>query len=827
MTPERWQQVKSVLEAALERPPGERAPYLDSACGEDSDLRAEVGSLMASEAALDDFIEEPLFDLHSADGWSAGDRVGPYRIVREIGRGGMGSVYLAGKADGDYEGQFALKVIRRGMDSDEVLGRFRSERRILTQLDHPQIARILDGGTTKDGRPYFVMEFVEGRPITEHCEAEHLSIRERLDLFLSVCAAVHAAHQNLVVHRDLKPANILVTRAGVPKLLDFGIAKLLDPDRTLPELTMLERRPMTPLYASPEQLRGRQVTTASDVYSLGVLLYLLLTGQSPYGQPPPEGEALIKAVCETDPPRPSTVAGDLRRRLAGDLDNIVLLAMKKDPQRRYASVEQLAADIRRHLEGRPVLARPDTAAYRIGKFVRRHGWGVGFATAALLSIVGFSIMVTQLWRQAVRERDRAETVSRFLQDLFAVPDPAKSRGEEVTAREILDRGTERMSHDLENQPELRADLMATMAQVYRNLGLFEPARRLAEESLAIRRKTLGNDHLLVSASLQTLAVVRREMGENAESERLLREALEIQRRRGATETVDHAKGLNDLATLLEEKGDLASAEELYRESLAIKRKLLGDEHEDVARGLNNLGRLQHARKDYAGAERLYQEALAMRIRLFGPVHPEVATTLNNLAVLYEDRGDLALAERTYRHVLAMRRKLFGERHPRVARILGNLGPLLQRRQDFQGAEKLCREALSIADESLERDHPDRAVYLRNLAAVLLEEGRAAEAEPLARESLAILKEASPSSWRVADAESVLGGCLAAQGRYGEAEPLLVGGYEALAKEPSDGSRKVGEALARLNHLYRAWGRPEALRRVPAPSRPDGPESSVR
>jgi serine/threonine-protein kinase len=665
------------------------------------------------------------------------------------------------------------------------------------------------------------MEYVEGRPITEFCDAENLSIPQRLEIFLAVCAAVHFAHQNLVVHRDLKPANILVNRAGVPKLLDFGIAKLLDPDRTEPALTVLERRPMTPLYSSPEQLRGRQVTTASDVYALGVLLYLLLTGRSPYGLTPPEGEELFRAVSEDDPPRPSTVAGEapegrgprgeprlLRRRLAGDLDTIVLRAMDKDPQRRYASAEQLAADIRRHLEGLPVLARPDTAFYRIGKLTRRHPWGMGSAALALLAVAGFSITVTHLWQQAVREKERSEAVSQFLQDLFEVPDPGNSKGKEITAREVLDRGTERIASDLQTQPELRATLMDTMMQVYRNLGQFESARKLGEESLAIRRRVLGNDDLLVAASLQTLGVVRRELGETAAAEALLREALEIQRKRGATDTPDYAKALNDLGALLENKGDWDGAEKLYRESLALKRKLLGAEHEDVARGLSNLGHLLHTRKDYDGAERFYLEALAMRRKLFGNVHPEVAMTLANLAVFYEDRGDLERAERTYREAVDLRRRLLGPRHPSLARSLNNLAALLQRRHDLRSAEPLYREALSIADQSLGPMHSERASYMRGLASVLLDEGRAAEAEPLAREALTIFRQATPDSWRVADAESVLGGCLAAQGRFKEAEPLLVGAYQALEKDQGDGSRRAGEARARVATLYKAWGKPE-------------------
>ena len=820
VTPERWQQVKAVLDGVLACRLAERISYLDANCNGDSELRQEVESLLASEAEIGDFIEEPMFDLHlGREGEPAeGQLIDVYRVVREVGRGGMGSVFLAEKAEGDFGGRFALKVIRRGMDSEEVVQRFRAERRILNRLEHPNIARILDGGTTGDGRPYFVMEHVEGRPIDEYCDGEGLSIPARLELFLDVCAAVHFAHQNLVVHRDLKPANILITQNGVPKLLDFGIAKILDPDQTEPALTVLGRQAMTPQYASPEQLQGRQVTTASDIYGLGVLLYILLTGRSPYGLTPPEGEDLQRAVCEVDPQPPSEAVvqvpaakgpqGEprlLRRRLAGDLDNIVLKAMQKEPSRRYASAEQMASDIRRHLDGLPVVARRDTVAYRMGKFARRHRWGVGFAAAALLAIVVFSITVTQLWRQAVQERDRSDAVSHFLQDLFAIPDPSRSRGEQITAREVLDRGTERISRDLQDQPELRATLMDTMGQVYRNLGLYDPARELSEESLAIRRRILGEDHLLVAESLQNLSVLRRQLGDDAAAEPLLREALEIQRRKGATETAVYAKALNDFAALLEEKGDLNAGEALFRESLALKREVLGREHEDVARGLNNLGHLLHAKKEYKEAEQNYLESLAMGRKLLGEIHPDVATTLNNLAVLSEDQGDLDRAERMYREALEMRRKVFGERHPKVARGLNNLAVFLQARGNSRAAESLYRQALTIV-EGPDQNPVERAVYLRGLASALLEQGRAAAAEPRAREALEILRREAPSSWRIADTESVLGGCLAAQGRFAEAEPMLVGAYEVLEKDQGDGKRRAGEARVRVVGLYKAWGK---------------------
>ncbi len=439
VTTERWQKVKNVLDEALERETGVRQAFLAEACDGDEELRREVESLLQSEPEIGDFIETPVFRILPEDDAppAVGQRIGVYRVVQQIGRGGMGSVYLAERADEEFERRVALKVIRRGMDTDEIVRRFRSERQILAHLDHENVAKLLDGGTTEDGRPYFVMEYVEGQPIDEYCDARKLPIRRRLELFQQVCSAVHFAHQNLVVHRDLKPGNILVTPAGVPKLLDFGIAKLLEPDQAL-AFTRLDLRPMTPAYASPEQVRGEAITTSSDVYSLGVLLYGLLTGHLPYRPSSRDPESLAKAICEESPPRPSSVIGrvkesktpegsavestpesmsqagngderHLRRQLAGDLDNIVLKAMSKEPRRRYTSVDQLSNDIGRHLQGLPVVARKDTLGYRTAKFVGRHKVGVSLAALFLLLIIGFGITVTVLLQQAIRERERAES----------------------------------------------------------------------------------------------------------------------------------------------------------------------------------------------------------------------------------------------------------------------------------------------------------------------------------------------------------------------------------------------------------------------------------
>jgi serine/threonine protein kinase/Tfp pilus assembly protein PilF len=842
VTPERWQQIKAVLESALDREETERMAFLDSACQGDDELRREVESLVASEPELGDFIETPVFRLRPEEDvpLAAGQRIGAYRVVRELGRGGMGSVYLAERADDEFEQRVALKLVRRGMDTEEIVHRFRSERQILAHLDHPNIAKLFDGGTTEDGRPYFIMEYVEGQPIDEYCDGRKLPTRERLELFRKVCSAVHFAHQNLIVHRDLKPGNILVTAGGVPKLLDFGIAKLLDPNQALFALTRADLRLMTPEYASPEQVRGETITTASDVYSLGVLLYVLLTGHRPYRRATQDPQSLAKAICETDPPRPSSAVGRvaevkrpdgtlvelkpelvsrvrdgeerlLRRRLAGDLDNMVLMAMRKDPQRRYASVDQLSNDIERHLQGLPVVARKDTLGYRSRKFVGRHKLGVAVAAAVLVLIVGFSITVTVLWQRAVREQQRAQAVSNFLQELFSIPDPSESRGESVTAREMLDRGVQKIDQSLSPQPRLQADLMSTMGRVYRSLGLYPPAKKLLEDSLKLHRRTLGRDDPLVASDLHNLASVLRDMGKDAEAEPLVREALRLQRQRGETQNIDYASGLTNLGAVLEAKGELDQAEALYKKSLAIKRKLPQIDEQDIATSLNNLGKIYETKGNYAAAEPNYRESLAIRLKLAQDrPSTELATGLSSFASFLEDQKDLAGAEAFYRKTLEMRRKLYSVPNLKVARTLNNLGYVLQAEGKAADAERCYREALSIVNATLEPDHPERAIYLRNLASVLVSEGKAIEAEAKAREALAIFRAKQPKFWRVADAKSVLGSCLAALGRFQEAEPLLLESYPALQKDKGDGAKHAAEARQRILDLYASWGKPERV-----------------
>ncbi|MGB7923697.1 MAG: serine/threonine-protein kinase [Pyrinomonadaceae bacterium] len=866
MTPKRWQQIEELFNSVVELEDDERAAYLDRACAGDPELRYEVESLLKDgteqKTPFQTLISEAAGSLATVgEDRLVGQRVGVYRIVSVIGRGGMAEVYRAVRDDDQYQKEVAVKLVKRGMISDFTLTRFRHERQILASLEHPNIARMLDGGTTDDGLPYFVMECVEGRAITEYCEESNLSIKQRLKLFRSVCAAVQHAHRNLVVHRDLKPSNILVTKDGVPKLLDFGIAKLLAPEMS-PEAvtvaqTMTAMRLMTPDYASPEQVRGEPITTATDVYALGAVLYELLTGERAHQIKSHSLAEIERVVCEVEVERPSVVVGrrkspaKLQRELAGDLDNIVLMSLRKEPERRYQSVEQLSEDIRRYLEGRPVTARQDTFGYRAGKFVRRHKVGVSVAATFLLLLIGVAVIETVQAARIARERDRANRVTEFLVKLFEVSDPSESRGNTVTARELLDQGAIRVKQELKGQPEAQAALMSTMGRVYYKLGLYDKATPLLEEALAIRRQRLGQEHPDVAATLNHMAELTHVKGDLATAERMYQEVLAIRHRIYGEEHAEIAATLNSLASLLKDKADFTGSEAMFRQALTMRRKLLGAEHSDVADSLGQLAQLLKDKGDHEAAEPLYREALAMRRRLFGDEHPDVAVSINDLAVLLDTRGKYKEAELLYRQALTLSRRIFGQEHPYVATYLSNLAGALKNTGRYEEAEPLYREALAMnrkllgdehqkvatvmnnfatllrlkgeyaAAENMLREsiamkrklqgatHPSVAFSLQNLAEVLHDKGDHRAAEPLFKEALEIFQKSfAPTHWRVAESRGNLGACLTKLGRYQEAESYLLAAYDGLKAGLGNDHKRTQKSVENLARLYEAWGRPD-------------------
>jgi tetratricopeptide (TPR) repeat protein len=785
--------VDKIFNAALKRSPDDRGAFLDSACGDDGELLSEVESLLAAASEMgENFLEEPILSLDDAPEELDEDSfVGPYRILREIGKGGMGKVYLATRDDEVFQQEVAVKILKRGLDTEEIVGRFHHERQLLARLDHPHIVRILDGGTTDDGLPYFVMDYVEGDRVDRYCEDRKLSVKARLELFREVCSAVGFAHQNLVVHRDLKPQNILVDGRGESKLLDFGIAKLLDPDQE--PLTQVGTQPMTTGYAAPEQIENGPITTATDVYSLGRLLCELLTGTHPYGALLPE-ESLCQRILEREADPPSRIAGC--SHLAGDLDSIVLKALEKDPRCRYSSAEQFSEDVGHYLEGLPVRARQGTAPYRLGKFVRRHRLGVAVVAAVLVGILGFGVSMKVLRDQAVLERGRAKAVTQYLVKVFQNSDPDVSEGAEITARQLLDDSVKTIDEELEGEPETQATLKDAMGQAYLGLALYDQAVPLLEESLKLRRESPHTRPEELAASLFNLAIALRAKDRDDEAIRLAREALEILGRGGGDDP-DLARGLNNHALFLKGRGDVSFAEELYRASLAMKIRLLGDGHEDVARGKHNLAAVLRAQGKYDEAEKLYRESLTLKGELYGKASPEAAMTLNSLALLLKDRDDLEAAERMLREVLEIRRRVYGSEHDRVGKTLINLGSVLRLRESYDEAETRYDEAMQIFSPS-GKESSNVANVLRHQALLRLAQGRAEEAEDAARRALEVYRRVKPEGhWRIAEAESVLGACLLVLGGDEEGVPLLRRGYQTLRAAKGDAARQTREALERF------------------------------
>ncbi|MGD8377023.1 MAG: serine/threonine-protein kinase [Acidobacteriota bacterium] len=843
---DRWRRADAILDRALELSGEDRDRYVAQACGEDDELRGLVERLLDDANTADSRLKaggglgfaERLEGADAAGSLAEGTVIDRYRIRREIGRGGMAVVYLAERADEEFRHEVALKLIQRGRDTDEIVRRFSQERQIMALASHPNIARLLDGGATADGRPYFVMEYVEGLPIDRYCDDRKLSIADRVRLFLRVAAAVAYAHRNLVVHRDIKPSNILVGADGEVKLLDFGIARYLGEEDDA-GLTRTGTRLMTPAYASPEQVTGGAVTTASDVYQLGLLLYEMLTGRFPYDVKDRDPDTLQRAIREEAPTRPSTAVrrtgsdpsgetttpeaisaergtspAQLRRELSGDLDNIILMALRKEPERRYGSVGQLAEDLERYLQGHPVSARPDTLAYRASKFARRHRVPVALAGGALLLLIGFAVTMTVQAGRIARERDRANreaetsrAVSDFLVELFRVSDPGEARGNSVTAREILDEGAGKISEELSDQPAVQAALMETMGRVYQNLGLYDAAMPLLRRSVDVRRAATPDDDLGLAGSTGALAWLLEKDGKFDEAESLMRESLERTRAALGERDPKVAGAMNNLALFLYESGNLEAAEPLHREALALRRELLGDEHEDVADSLSNLALVVHAREQYDEAEQLYTEALEIRRKVLGPDHPKVAISLDNLGRLYFDRKDLDTAERYFQDALEIRTRVLGDEHPDTSESLNNLASLLFRKGDLAGAVPLFERAVAVDRKMLGADHPDYAVSLGNLAIVMQRSGDPGGALPRFREALAILDgSVDEGHWLRAMGQGNLGGCLLELQRYDEAEPLLLASYEGLRVSMGPDHRRTRGSLERLVELYEATGR---------------------
>jgi eukaryotic-like serine/threonine-protein kinase len=642
-------------------------------------------------------------------------RIGPWRLVAELGHGGMGAVYLAERVDGQFEQRAALKVVRNPLTLDDhLLRRFREERRILAGLEHPNIARLLDGGVTPEDVPWFAMEYVAGSPITDHARRRNLSVAARLRLLLAACEAVQYAHQNLVVHRDLKPSNLLVTDDDQVKLLDFGIARLLDDDAAEHSANVpTDGRMMTPTYASPEQLRGDAITVASDIYSLGVILFELLTGQTPHARNGRTAQDLARALCDTEPPLPSTVVPPTAgRRLRGDLDAIVAKALSRDARNGYSSVASLADDLRRYLESRPVLARGSAPFYRARRLVRRHRLAAVTSTIALAALLfALTVALVQARRAnrerdaARREADRAEQVAAFLSNVFRLADPNVALGETITLAAALDSATSWLDRDLASAPGPRADVAWTLGGIFGALGRNEAHRRLMDSVLAIQEREYGPSDPRLGVTLAAIAEAMRGQGRLAASEPLLRRALALQRGAPAVTPSELDHTLNMLALSLRDQGRLDEAESLLHEALAISRREAARHPLGLHRTMTNLAHVLLAQGRFIEAERLYSDVLTARRTYWGAAHPEVANALINLGGAVGWQRRFTNAEQLFMEGLAMRRQLQGSGHPEVGVDLAGLAGLYRRWGRLERAAETYVEALAIQRATLGDAHP--------------------------------------------------------------------------------------------------------------------------
>jgi eukaryotic-like serine/threonine-protein kinase len=864
MTPERWQEIRGLLEQALELEPDQRSAFLDRICASDQFLRQEVEALLdPSDEAISGFLQAAPLAVGLSDvlianrqGVVSPDLLQPrlpqtgvlqagqqfaerFQLVCKLGEGGMGQVWLADQTS-PVRRQVALKLIKAGMYDEAVVQRFQAERQSLAIMDHPAISKVFDAGTTPQGQPYFVMEYVPGLPITEYCDQRKLKISDRLELFIQACEGVQHAHQKAIIHRDLKPANILVVEVDgkpVPRIIDFGLAKATTPRAAGETLfTQLGHFMGTPGYMSPEQADPavQDIDTRTDVYSLGIVLYVLLAGTQPFEtrQEKQPLDELLRKLREEEPPRPSTKVGanrdtstataearstepgELVSLLRGDLDWITMKALEKDRARRYGTPSELAADIRRYLNHEPIVARPASTGYRLRKYARRHRLAVIVAAALMLLLAAFSVLqALQLRRttlerdRANRERDRATRITDFMTRMFKVSDPSEARGNSVTAREILDKASKDMGTGLAKDPEVQSQMMQVMASTYLNLGLHTRAQELAKSALDARLSRFGPDDPKTLESMTQLGSILAIEGHYPEGEKLERQALEGQRRILGPEDPHTLLTMNRLAITLSVSGHYDEAEKLEREVIEVGTRTLGPESENVLEAMATLGNILWFQDRLAEAEQEHRQLLEVKRRVSGPDHPETLTVMSNLAAVMLTQGRFAEAEQMYRETVAIAQRVLGPEHPATIRFLYDLAGALLTEHRPADAEKLYREVLANQIRTLGREHPITLHTQAELADDLFEEGRFSEAEKLQREVLATrLRVLGPEDPYTLASQGGLAGTLIQEGHYAEAERLARGDFEGMIRIAGPLHRGTLYALRQLVPALAGSGR---------------------
>ena len=858
LSPNRWRALSPYLDQALEIPTQDRAAWLASIGARDEFLAADLQKMLEEHHLVHEskFLERALLDPRMALTQSlAGQTVGMYRLLELIGQGGTGSVWLAERCDGRFEGRAAVKLLNIALVGRAGEERFGREGTILARLRHPRIAHLIDAGVSSTGQPYLVLEHVNGQSIDRYCDEHALGIEARLYLFLDVLDAVAHAHANLIVHRDIKPANVLVSVDGQVKLLDFGIAKLIERNGgwdsaaagAMSALTREGGAVLTPEYAAPEQLAGGVITTATDVYGLGVLLYLLLTGQHPAGRALKSPATLIQAIVDTEPLRVSDAVvspaetddartwhasqcgmtlGRLRRSLRGDVDTIVAKALKKNPAERYASVVALADDLRRFLRREPISARPDTVRYRTARFVRRNMGSVATAAAVVLLIAGLAVVHAN---RLSRERDRAQLeatkaakVSEVLTGILLGADPIANRStrDGLTVRALLDAGADQAEKELVGHAEAQSEILTILGRLYRRFGAFDKAQRLLELALQSGRSVFGSDHVRVAQTLNDLGALLIEKGDYSAATRNLEQALVMRRRLLGSEHGDVAVTLVELGRVYQDLGFNDRAEPLLRESLAIRRNVLGDGHRETAVSLSSVASVLRLRGELGTAEALLRQSVELNRKTRGADHPNTGMSVHDLGLIAATKRDYPLALSLFQQALEIHRTAFGDKHPTVAVVLNSMAHVLRVQGRYDEAAAALKDASDIGRATLGNDHQLVAIYTINLAAVQLARKAPEAAEPLLREGLRVRAVApgvvpgrrrtlSEDDWSVGATKSLLGATLAELARYREAEAVLLDARRDLESPTGMRSAAAETNNKRLVQLYAAWGKPGA------------------
>ena len=786
MDEQRWQTIKKIFDEAIELAADKRVEFVKSAANGDDEIISKVNQLIVSDESgtqLGGIVQQAASEaVEATPVQPLPEQIGAYRIVKNLGHGGMGTVYLGERSDQQFEQQVAIKVVRLHSASSDIIERFRWERQILANLNHPNIAHLHDGGETEEGLPYLVMEYVEGLPIDQYCDEHRLSPAHRIELFLDVCHAVQHAHQNLVIHRDIKPTNILVTNQGIPKLLDFGIAKLARDDiENNPQLTVADMRVMTPENASPEQVRGKPLTTASDVYSLGILLYRLCTGVAPYelkGARPAEIESII---CLSEPTRPSTVVKkipenvdtdlsvlrnttpeQLSRQLKGDLDNIVLKCLRKEPDARYESAGQLAEDIERYTNQLPVLAHPPSTWYATKKFLRRRRLPVAITAVAVAVATALTATYTH---QLGVARDEAETealkaqrISSFLVNMFASADPDATQGRNTTIGEVLDRGAEAIGQEKDIDPEIKAELFSVIGDTYLGLGDYSRSEEMLRENLRTLEENDG-DELQIARAQSDLGTILRVKHDYTEAEPLFRAGLETQQRLLPQPSGELARALNNYAQMLTSAGRFDEAIPLLEEAIAQSSEANGVKHPETADFFNNIGVVYSNLGRLTEETQFYKKALDINRELLGNLHPDTLQGVANYGLALSKQGRYDEAMVYYEESLTGRQKVLGP-HPLTSSSLELVGGLHRKLGNFEKAEEYLTAALDLIIEKVGNDHSNTARRLRNLGHLYFDTHQAEKAVEVYGKSLSIYQNLpSPSRQNLCRMQGLLGAAL--------------------------------------------------------------------